>query len=50
MDLTGNADYRGVVGYFTQTIMREMRLVSGYDVLYGKIKSFIQDYLFDRFG
>jgi len=40
-------DYRSVVGFFAQTIMRELRLVSGYDVLYGKVKEFIQNNLFD---
>jgi type III restriction enzyme len=28
--------------------MKELRLVSGYDVLYGKVKAFVQDQLFDR--
>ena len=46
MDTAGMADYRSVIGYFSQTIMKELRLVSGYDVLYGKIKSFVQDQLF----
>lgn len=44
----GIADYRSVVGYFAQTIMKELRLVSGYDVLYGKVKSFVQDDLFGQ--
>jgi len=35
-----------VIGYFAQTIMKEMRLVSGYNVLYGKIKMFVQEQLF----
>ncbi len=48
MDTAGIADYRSVIGYFSQTIMKELRLVSGYDVLYGKIKLFVQDQLFDR--
>lgn len=48
LDTTGVADYRSVVGYFAQTIMKDLRLVSGYDVLYGKIKMFIQNELFDR--
>ena len=48
LDGAGVADYRSVIGYFAQTVMRELRLVSGYDVLYGKIKSFIQDRLFAR--
>jgi len=37
-----------VIGYFTQTIMKDLRLISGYDVLYGKIKAFVQEQLFDR--
>ena len=48
LDTAGIADYQSVIGYFTQTIMRDLRLVSGYDVLYGKIKSFVQTELFDR--
>ncbi len=46
MDSTGVADYRSAVGYFAQTIMKELKLVSGYDVLYGKVKEFIQNQLF----
>lgn len=48
LDTAGVADYRSIIGYFAQTIMRDLRLVSGYDVLYGKVKLFVQDYLFDR--
>ena len=48
LDTAGIADYRSVIGYFTQTIMKDLRLVSGYDVLYGKVKAFVQDDLFDR--
>lgn len=48
MDSAGIADYRSVVGYFARTIMNELRLVSGYDVLYGKIKGFVQNDLFGR--
>ena len=44
----GISDSSSVIGYFTQTIMRELRLVSGYDVLYGKVKAFVQDQLFGR--
>ena len=47
LDSLGVTDYRSVVGYFTQVIMKDLRLVSGYDVLYGKVKYFIQDELFD---
>ncbi|MDO8672398.1 MAG: type III restriction endonuclease subunit R, partial [Dehalococcoidia bacterium] len=48
LDTAGVADYRSVIGYFAQTIMKDLRLVSGYDVLYGKIKAFMQEELFDR--
>ena len=47
LDTAGVADYRSVIGYFAQTIMKDLRLVSGYDVLYGKIKAFVQNELFD---
>ena len=48
LDTAGIADYRSVMGYFAQTIMKDLRLISGYDVLYGQIKAFVQDQLFDR--
>lgn len=48
LDTAGIADYRSVIGYFAQTIMKALRLVSGYDVLYGKVKAFVQEQLFDR--
>ena len=41
-------NYQSVIGYFTQNIMKELRLISGYDILYGKVKEFIQDHLFDK--
>jgi len=48
LDTAGVADYHSVIGYFTQSIMKDLRLVSGYDVLYGKVKTFVQEELFDR--
>jgi len=47
LDTAGVADYRSVVGYFARTIMKDLKLVSGYDVLYGKVKAFMQGELFD---
>jgi type III restriction enzyme len=47
LDTAGVADYHSVIGYFAQTIMKDLRLVSGYDVLYGKVKAFVQEELFD---
>ncbi|HOY84332.1 MAG TPA: DEAD/DEAH box helicase family protein [Candidatus Syntrophosphaera sp.] len=40
-------DFRAVIGFFTNVIMRELRLVSGYDILHGKVKEYIQKYLFE---
>ncbi len=48
LDTAGVADYHSVIGYFTQTMMKDLRLVGGYDVLYGKVKAFVQNDLFDR--
>lgn len=47
LDSNSVADYRSVVGYFTQGIMKELHLVSGYDVLYPKVRQFIADHLFN---
>ncbi len=41
LDSNSVSDYRSVIGYFTQAIMKDLRLVSGYDVLYGKVKSYL---------
>lgn len=53
LDTAGVADYRSVIGYFAQTVMKELRLEYkrgsrplGYDVLYGKIKAFVKSELF----
>ncbi|MCF7903281.1 MAG: DEAD/DEAH box helicase family protein [Candidatus Marinimicrobia bacterium] len=46
LDGAGVADYRNALGYLTRTVMKDLRLVSGYDVLYGSIKSFVKDKLF----
>ncbi|QYY58433.1 DEAD/DEAH box helicase family protein [Dehalococcoides mccartyi] len=48
LDTAGIIDYRSVIGYFTQTIMKDLRLVSGYNVLYGKVKEFVQNDLFNQ--
>ena len=48
LDTAGIADYRSVLGYFAQTVMKDLRLVSGYDVLYGKVKGFVHFELFGR--
>ena len=46
IDGSGPADYRSVVGFFARQLLKDLRLVGGYDVLYGKVKTFMRDYLF----
>ena len=48
LDSISVADYRSVIGYFAQSIMKDLRLVSGYDTLYGKVKEFVQAHLFEN--
>jgi type III restriction enzyme len=48
MDTAGIADYRSVIGYFAQTVMKDLKLVSGYDVLYPKVKTFVRNELFQE--
>jgi len=48
LNTAGVADYHSVIGYFAQTIMKDLRLVSGYDVLYSKVKALVRDELFDH--
>jgi type III restriction enzyme len=48
LDSAGIADYRSALGFFAQAIMKELRLFSGYDVLYTKIKAFVADHLFEQ--
>ena len=47
LDGEGGGDYRSVIGYFARQLLRDLRLVGGYDLLYPKVKTFIQDHLFD---
>ena len=43
----GPADYRSVLAFFARQLLKELRLVGGYDVLYGKVKAFVQQHLFE---
>ena len=46
LESPGTGDYRSALGYFAHTIMKELRLVSGYERLYAKVKDFVQNHLF----
>lgn len=48
LDGSGPADYRSVVAFFSRQILKEMRLVGGYDILYGKVKTFLTENLFEK--
>lgn len=41
-------DWRNVVGFFTQAILKESRLVSGFNILYPKVEQFIRHKLFGK--
>src|SRR3989344_4751409 len=46
LDTNIEPSYQSAVGFFAQTIMRELRLFGCYDILFGQVKEFISDYLF----
>lgn len=48
LDSVGVPDYRNAIGYFARTLIKDLGLVSGYDMLYGKLKDFVQNELFGK--
>ena len=46
LDGTGIADYRSVVAFFARQLLKDLRLVGGYDVLYPKVRDFMRERLF----
>ena len=47
LDGTGSGDYRSVVAFFARQLLKDLRLVGGYDQIYPKVKEFIRDHLFE---
>ena len=43
LDGTGPADYRSVVAFFARQLLKDLRLVGGYDLLY---PTFLREHLF----
>ena len=41
-------DARNVIKFFTETIVDEVKLTSGYNTIYAKLKEYIQYYLFEK--
>jgi type III restriction enzyme len=48
LDSAFTPSHQSAVGFFARTIMRDLRLVGGFDVLFGKLKAFMQADLFER--
>jgi type III restriction enzyme len=46
LDGTGVADYRSVVAFFARQLLKDLRLVGGYEVLYPKVRDFMRERLF----
>lgn len=46
LDGAGPGDYRSVVAFFARQLLKELRLVGGYDLLYPKVRDFMRDHLF----
>ena len=47
LDGAGVGDGRSVIASFARQLLKELRLVGGYDVLYGQVKTFVREQLFD---
>ena len=48
IDGTGPTDYRSVVAFFARQLLKDLRLVGGYDELYPKVRDFLREQLFGR--
>lgn len=48
LDAAGPADYRSVIAFFARQLLKELRLVGGYDLLYPKVKAFVVGHLFQQ--
>ena len=46
LDSNIEPNYQSAIGFFAQAIMKELRLFGCYDILFGKVKEFVSDYLF----
>jgi type III restriction enzyme len=48
LDTAFTPSHQSAVGFFARTMMRDLHLVGGFEVLFGKLKSFMETRLFDR--
>ncbi len=47
LDSAGRADWRSVVAFFARQLLKELRLVGGYELLYPRVRDFVRDHLFE---
>lgn len=47
LDSSIEPNYQSAIGFFAQSIMKELRLFGCYDILFGKVKEFVKSHLFD---
>ena len=47
LDSTIEPNYQSAIGFFVQTIMKELRLFGCYDILFGEVKEFVKSHLFE---
>lgn len=47
LDAAGPADYRSAIAFFVRQLLKELRLVGGYDLLYPKVREFVSSSLFE---
>lgn len=48
MDSEFTPSHQSAIGFFARNIMRDLRLVGGFDILFGKLKRFMEQHLFER--
>jgi len=46
LDTSAPPEPQSAIGFFARALMRDLRLVGGFDVLFGKLKAFVEDGLF----
>jgi type III restriction enzyme len=47
LDGGGPPDWRSIIGFFARQLLKDLRLVGGYDAIYPKVRDFIRADLFD---
>lgn len=47
LDTSIEPNYQTAIGFFAETVRKELHLVGNYDILFGKVKEFVESYLFE---